>query len=167
MNMMLCELTDFKTIRATVQYDHEEEKNNPVFVALIGSQEVICEIAKQEDKTNLTQYELLLPFDLSLDALRQKIEVMIVTTSKKVSKIRLKKTKVIDHYAEKVKEIDFFPQIKKKQTCFKLFPLWQSGLQSKYLMIIKLKNLKWNMINEDFGSNVLKKTFIYKNISLY
>lgn len=119
--LMRCELTDFKTIRATVQYDDDNDKNNPVFVARVGRDDIVCETNKQIQKHDLTEYKLTLPDDLNLEALREKIEILLVTTSKKVSTTRLKKIAIIDTFTKNIQEIDFFPKFEKKQTTFKLF----------------------------------------------
>src|SRR6056297_2877818 len=126
--LMKCELMDFKTLKATVRYDEEKDKIDPVFVARIGTKDLVCQIANHEDRNDLTYYRLLLPNSLSLQELREKIEMMAITSTKKVSKIRLKKIRVIDYYANKVKDISFFPQVETDQTIFRLFsPLAKSA----------------------------------------
>jgi len=127
MKLMRCELVDFETIKATVYYDDENDKQHPVFIVQIGTEDLVCQIANQEDKDDRIQYCLLLPNALSLRQLREKIMLMVITSTQKISKNRLKKIRVIDHYAEKVKDISFFPQVKQGKTIFKLFsPLAQS-----------------------------------------
>lgn len=121
MNIMLSELNDFKTIRATVQYDNEKDKHHPSFLARIGDEELICEIKKTREHGKLQIYELTLPFDQDIGKLREKFELILITTTKKVSKSHVKKTKVIDYYAYKVDGISFFPQADNDKTLFRLF----------------------------------------------
>lgn len=150
MKLMLCELTDFKTIRATVQYDDENDKNNPVFVARLEKKDTVCEIINQTLKDDLIEYTLALPFDLSLQALRQKIDILLITATKKASSLRLKKTAIIDHFAEKVQEIDFFPKVGKKQTCFKLFSPLAKWVKLKFFHESEIQEIKMDYDERGF-----------------
>src|SRR6056297_2437345 len=147
---MQCELKDFKTIRAMVQYDDEKDKTNPLFLVRIGDRDMLCEITYQVDRNERTQYDLLLPDELTLEELRQKIEMILLTASKKVSKARIKKTKVIDAFAKQVKDIDFFPQTKKQQTIFKLFSPLATSVHLKLFNGNHVEELEMNYDDRGF-----------------
>jgi len=121
MNLMHCELIDRQTIRATVRYDYHQDKEHPVFIVEKGSDEWVCTISKKEETNGITHYEIALPQSLSLEVLREKMMVLLVSATEKCSKARLKKTKVIDLFASQVKEISFFPGMENGKSVFKLF----------------------------------------------
>ncbi len=167
MKLMLCELTDFKTVRATVRYDDESDKNHPVFVARVGEEEIICEVSHQTENNDLTIYNLSLSEPLSLEKLRQKIEIILISSSKKVSKVHLKKIKVIDLFAKNVQEISFFPEVKKEKTCLRLFSPLASWVKVKlfkdhHVQEIEMDFDKRGFWTKNFNSNLHLQEYRYE-----
>ncbi len=136
MQIKLCKLIDFNKILCTI---HDEElhanlkQHRPFFFVKSAENEFQCLVEESLSLTdNLIQFKLRIASKLRLKHLKEKLELYMCLENS-IQKKKIKKIDILDHYAEKVKNIVFFPEINDKKTTFKLFSPFASEVKIKFI----------------------------------